>query len=542
MKNRLTLSLTGAFFAFFALVATFTAGPAIAQVTAFKQAVAEASFGNEQVGAYYRSKNYQPLWTGEGEVFKARRAALFQTLEGVSLHGLPASRYDTNALMAQMRDVRTTRDLGMVEVAISKMFVRYARDVQKGMLIPLTIDDGMQREVIYADNATYLTGMEGTADPQAYMRALPPTSREYLALMKEKLRLEELMRNGGWGGKVPSTKFKPAATGDEVVMLRNRLITLGYMSASASGSYDSKLEKAVQRFQIAHGLEADGVAGQGTIVEINKPVSARLKAVVVAMERERWLPSERGERHVLVNLADFHAQVIDNGFVTFRTRSVVGKNQSDRRSPEFSDVMEYMVINPSWHVPRSIMVKEYLPQLQRNPGSNSHLKITDRRGQVVDRASVDFSQFTKTNFPFDMTQPPGGRNALGLVKFIFPNKHNIYLHDTPAKSLFKRESRAFSHGCIRLQDPFDFAYTLLGRQSSEPKELFHSTLRTRRETKLHLEQPLPVHLIYRTAFTTLKGGVEFRRDVYGRDAKIWNALSQAGVNLPAGVELASIQE
>jgi murein L,D-transpeptidase YcbB/YkuD len=541
MTNRLTLALTGALFALFALVTTFAAGPAIAQVTAFKQAVAEASFGNEQVGAYYRSNNYQPLWTGEGEAFKARRAALFQTLEGVSLHGLPDARYDTNALMAQMRDVRTTRDLGMVEVAISKMFVRYARDVQKGMLIPSKIDDGLVREVVYADNATYLGGVENATDPRAYMRTLPPTSREYRALMKEKLRLEGLMRNGGWGGKVPSAKYKPGATGDAVVILRNRLITLGYMSASASGSYDSKLEKAVQRFQIAHGLEADGVAGQGTIAEINKPVSARLKSVIVAMERERWLPGERGERHVLVNLADFHAQIIDNGFVTFRTRSVVGKNQSDRRSPEFSDVMEHMEINPSWYVPRSIVVKEYLPQLQRDPNAVSHINITDRRGQVVSRADMDFSQFTRSNFPFAMTQPPSNRNALGLVKFMFPNKHNIYLHDTPAKSLFSRESRAFSHGCIRLQDPFDFAYTLLARQSDTPKELFQTALATRKTVKIVLEQPLPIHLIYRTAFTSLKGGVEFRRDVYGRDAKIWNALSRAGVNLPTGVELASIQ-
>jgi murein L,D-transpeptidase YcbB/YkuD len=292
------------------------------------------------------------------------------------------------------------------------------------------------------------------------------------------------------------------------------------------------MQKAVQKFQTSHGLEADGVAGATTIDEINKPVTARLQSVIVAMERERWLPEQRGKRHVLVNLADFHAQIVDDGLVTFRTRSVIGKNQGDRRSPEFSDTMELMVINPSWYVPRSIVVKEYLPQLQRNPNAVSHINITDRQGRIVNRSTMDFSQFTRRNFPFAMTQPPSNRNALGLVKFLFPNKYNIYLHDTPSKSLFGRESRAFSHGCIRLQDPFDFAYALLARQSDDPVGLFQGILKSKKQTEVRLEQPIPVHLIYRTAFTTLQGGVEFRRDVYGRDAKIWKALNQAGVELP----------
>ena len=505
------------------------------QVTAFKQAVAEAASGDEQVAIYYRTHNYQPVWIGEGDVFKARRAALMQVLDRVELHGLSRARYDVNGLMAAMRDVRTTRDLGLVEVALSRTFVKYARDVHKGMLIPSSIDDGLVRKIEYRDNGDYLAGLETAGDPQAYMRTLAPATREYRALMKEKIRLEGLISTGGWGTSVPSAKFKSGATGNAVLALRNRLIRMGYMSSSASASYDSALEKAVQRFQLTHGLEADGMAGKTTIDEINKPVTARLKSVVVAMERERWLPDERGTRHVLVNLADFHAQIIDDGYVTFRTRSVVGKNQSDRRSPEFSDVMEHMIINPSWHVPRSIVVKEYLPQLRNNPNAAGHIRITDRRGRVVNRSGMDFSQFTRSNFPFAMTQPPGGRNALGLVKFIFPNKHNIYLHDTPSKSLFARESRAFSHGCIRLQDPFDFAYALLARQSDRPKDLFHSTLKTGKESKIVLEQPVPVHLIYRTAFTTMQGGIEFRRDMYGRDAKIWKALNQAGVEL-AGVQ------
>jgi murein L,D-transpeptidase YcbB/YkuD len=192
-----------------------------------------------------------------------------------------------------------------------------------------------------------------------------------------------------------------------------------------------------------------------------------------------------------------------------------------------------MVINPSWYVPRSIITKEYLPQLQQNPNAVNQLIITDGRGRVVDRSAVDFTQYSQTNFPYSMRQPPSRGNALGLVKFMFPNRYNIYLHDTPAKSLFGRETRAYSHGCIRLADPFDFAYALLAPQTSDPEAYFQAELRTGRERRVDLEQPLPVHLVYRTAFTKAEGRMQYRRDIYGRDTRIWNALAREGVVIRA---------
>ena len=504
--------------------------PAMAQITAFKQAVAEAASTDEEVAAFYRTNKYTPIWTGSGPADLARRAALMRALAAADTHGLPAHRYDAAGLMAQMRDVRTTRDLGMVEVALSQALVTYARDIQSGILVPSKIDDGLVRKVNYKDRADYLVEIS-QEDPNIFMNSLAPQNREYTGLMKQKLRLERLVADGGWGPKVPSGKFKPGQTGKSVIALRNRLISLGYMGNSATQTYDSDIQKAVQKFQLEHGLEADGVAGKITVDEINVTAQARLKSVIVAMERERWLMRERGERHVLVNQTDFSAAIIDDDKVTFRTRSVIGKNRPDRRSPEFSDTMEHMVVNPSWYVPRSIITKEYLPQLKNNPGAAGHLVITDGAGRRVDRANIDFTQYSARNFPFDMRQPPSTRNALGLVKFIFPNKHNIYLHDTPQKHLFARESRAYSHGCIRLAQPFDFAYTLLAKQSDDPKSYFHSVLNTGQETKVKLEQPIPIHLIYRTAITMPRGGTEYRRDVYGRDAKIWSALADAGVVL-----------
>jgi len=296
-------------------------------------------------------------------------------------------------------------------------------------------------------------------------------------------------------------------------------------------TYDDALQAAVQQFQVDHGLNADGVAGAATMQQINVGVEKRLQSVLVAMERERWFNTERGKRHILVNIPDFSAKVIDDGKVTFRTRSVVGAVSKDRPTPEFSDVMEHMIINPSWYVPRSIITKEYLPQLKRNSNAVRHIEITDSRGRVVNRGSANFSQYTERTFPFAMRQPPSRSNALGLVKFMFPNKHNIYLHDTPAKSLFARDIRAFSHGCVRLADPFDFAYALLAKQSDDPQGTFKSALNSGKETKIVLKEPVPVHLIYRTAVTNARGHTEYRADIYGRDARIWAALSKAGVVL-----------
>lgn len=512
---------------------TFAApNDADAQVTAFKQAVAEAAARDKDIAAFYQANDYAGIWTGAFGRDASRRKALFQAIASADDHGLPAKRYDAEGLMAKLKAARSPRDRGLVEVEMSRTFLQLARDMQTGALVPSRIDSGIVRAVPYRDRLSYLVNMT-KSNPNGFFRSLPPKTQEYTRLMKEKIRLERLLAKGGWGANVPASALKPGQSGNAVVALRNRLMTMGYLKRSSTQTYDAAIQGAVQQFQLDHGLAADGVAGTGTIEELNKPVETRLQSVIVAMERERWLNQERGKRHVLVNLTDFTAKIIDNDKVTFETRSVVGANDSDRRSPEFSDVMEFMVINPTWNVPRSIAVKEYLPMMKRNPNAAGHLKLIDSRGRAVSRSSINFNAYTERTFPFAIKQPPSDRNALGLVKFMFPNKYNIYLHDTPAKNLFARETRAYSHGCIRLHQPFDFAYTLLAKQSKNPQAEFKAHLDTRRESVIALEDPVPVHLIYRTAFTQAKGRTQFRRDVYGRDAKIWTALSQAGVALRA---------
>nr|WP_235857788.1 L,D-transpeptidase family protein [Marimonas lutisalis] len=507
-------------------------GAAQAQVTAFKQAVAEAAARDKDIAAFYQANDYKGIWTGGFGRDASRRKALFEAIASADEHGLPVARYDAEGLMARLKAAKTARDRGFAEVEMSRTFLELARDMQTGALVPSRIDDGIKRAVPYRERVSYLVNF-AKSNPRGFFRALPPKTHEYARLMKEKLRLERLLAKGGWGQKVPAKSLKPGQSGNAVVILRNRLMAMGYLRRSSSQTYDANLQAAVQQFQLDHGLAADGVAGAGTMTEINVDVADRLKSVIVAMERERWFNTERGKRHVLVNITDFTAKILDNDKVTFETRSVVGATSHDRRTPEFSDVMEFMVINPTWNVPRSITVKEYLPMLKRNPNAAGHLRIVDSRGRTVSRGAVNFGAYNAKTFPFALKQPPSRRNALGLVKFMFPNKYNIYLHDTPAKNLFARETRAYSHGCIRLHQPFEFAYTLLAKQTRDPQGEFKRHLDTGRESVVPLEQPVPVHLIYRTAYTQAKGRTQFRRDIYGRDARIWNALAKAGVALRA---------
>ena len=358
-----------------------------------------------RLAAFYQGTQYRGIWTGNGDKDRRRRQELFKAIADAGRHGLPVGRYDAKGLKAKMKAARSPRERGLVEVELSKTFLQLARDMQTGAVVPGKVDNGIKRAVPYRNRVSYLTSF-AKSSPRNFFRSLPPRTNEYARLMKEKIKLEKRIAQGGWGQKVPAKSLKPGASGNAVVVLRNRLIAMGYMRRSSTQSYDGAIQKAVQQFQQDNGLNPDGVAGPGTMVEINKPAQYRLQSVIVAMERERWMNQPRGERHVLVNLTDFSARIVDNDRVSFQTRAVVGKNVHDRRSPEFSDVMEFMVINPTWNVPRSIAVKEYLPMMKRNPNAAGHLKLYNSSGRVVSRANIDFSVFNERNFPFDIKQPP----------------------------------------------------------------------------------------------------------------------------------------
>ena len=494
---------------------------------AFVQVVAAAASGDDGAARFYQAADYRPLWTGADSA--GRRQALLSALALAPAHGLPATRYDAEGLARMLAEARTEGDRARAEVAFTLAYLRFAHDISSGVLDPQKIDAGIAREIDRPDPLALLQAI-ASQDPVQVLRDLAPKSPEYAQLMRAKLGLEDRIAKGGWGPAVPAKALVPGDQGPAVVALRDRLVAMGYLTKSATRTYDKAIQAAVQRFQLDNGLIADGFAYEGTLNEINVAPEQRLKSVIVAMERMRWMRNlVLGERHVWVNLPDFSARIVDHGKTTFETRAVIGKNVPDQHTPEFSDMMEHMVVNPSWGVPRSITVKEYLPLLQRNPNAVSHLQVVDRRGRVVPRGAVNFAAYSGRTFPFALRQPPSDGNALGKVKFMFPNKYNIYLHDTPAKNLFSHEVRAYSHGCIRLAEPFDFAYALLARQSDDPKGIFAGYLNSGRESTVKLDANVPVHLVYFTAFPGAKGQMTYRRDVYGRDGMIAGALEAAGV-------------
>ncbi|TDL83654.1 murein L,D-transpeptidase [Palleronia sediminis] len=516
------------------LIAGLCAGtPAISQqITPFVHSMAVAAAKDEVLAAFYRESRYRPIWVGSDRMALERRAALLHALDKAEMHGLPRPDTDAAALRALMARATDPAQRAAVEVELTRVFLDLAAELSTGILTPSRVVPDIKRDIPTVDRVRMLADFAAAPHPRAFVETLPPSSQEYTRLVREKLKLERIMATGGWGADIPDAGLRQGASGPAVVALRDRLIAMGYLRRSATQVFDAAMTAAVTAFQADFGLAEDGIVGGRTLAEMNRPPRDRLGQILVSMERERWLNRDLGQKHIWVNLTDFRTRIVIDGETFFETKSVIGSNANGRRTPEFSDEMDHMVINPSWYVPRSIVVNEYLPALRSNPYAHGHMQLIDSRGRVVPRGR-SLAGYSARSFPYSMKQPPSPRNALGLVKFMFPNKYNIYLHDTPSKSLFDRTVRAFSHGCIRLNDPFEFGYALLSLQTDDPEGEFQRHLRTGRESRVNLAKPLPVHIVYRTALTKPGGGMEYRDDIYGRDARILEALLEAGVALPA---------
>ena len=483
---------------------------------------------------FYTENDYELIWFGNNALASQRRAELVNSLQSASFHGLPGNKYQVNSLLSKLSTSDSLFEIGLLEGLFMIAFSEYASDLDTGVLIPSEVDSDIVRHINDKDTDFYIQGLL-SRNPYDYFRSLGPQSSEYARLLVEYQKLSEIIRNGGWSNIATDRILRFGDSGDDVVAIRNRLFDQGYMPNSISTKFDKNLLKAIQKYQSDHGLIPDGIVGEGTILELNISAEQRLSSIIVALERERWLGDTLGQRHIWVNLADFKAKIIEDHAVVFETRTVLGVNDESMRSPEFSDKMEYLVVNPTWHIPVSIAKNEYLPELKKDPEALPFLKLFDSSGSLVDRESIDFSILGKNYFPYEMKQLPSTTNALGLVKFMFPNPYNIYLHDTPAKDLFMKEVRDFSHGCIRLHEPFDFAYALLEKQTDEPQSEFQNALKSEEETIILLSKSVPVHITYRTAFTKAGGGIEFRRDIYGRDQKIYDALVELGLELSENI-------
>ena len=300
----------------------------------------------------------------------------------------------------------------------------------------------------------------------------------------------------------------------------------------SSDLYDATLETAVREFQARHGLDVDGAVGKQTFEELNVPVERRIDQILANMERRRWMPDDPGRKYIFVNLADFLLKVVRDGKTLYTSRVVVGAPYT--RTPVFTGSMTYIQLNPYWTVPPSIASKEILPKIKRDPSYLSKQRLTVFKGwsagaEAIDPATVNWASFSSRSFPFKLRQEPGEGNALGRIAFMLPNRHNIYLHDTPAKSLFSRASRGFSHGCIRVENPKRLAEIIFREIEEDPAwtlEAIEAGIATNENRIIRLRTPIPVHLAYITAFANKDGTVHFRRDVYGRDERLMALLKK----------------
>ena len=494
----------------------------------FRFSLLSALSKNSEAIEFYEENNFKPIWVGRDRSSRDRSSYFFKELKNTSKHALPTLRYDAIYLNNQFRKARTATELGLVEALLTSKFLEYSSNIQTGILKPASVDKEIVRKIPYRSAGDYLKTFLSVT-PREFFKGLHPQSKQYSTLLTEKNRLEKIISQGGWSSELPMELLRPGDIGNEVVLLRNALIKRGYLKSNFSEIYDGNLRRAVQLFQLRHGLAPDGIAGPATFSEIGRTADERLASVIVALERERWTNFDLGSRHVIVNLPDFSTKLFEDGALIFETRNVIGTPVDEQRTPEFSDVIEHIITNPTWNVPKSITLKEYLPEMQEDPLAHDYLELVDLDREIVPRSFVDFNEYDEETFPYDLKQMPSITNALGLVKFMFPNQYSIYLHDTPSKPLFDLEVRAFSHGCIRLQKPFEFAYELLKPQTSDPKAQFQEAIGTGEETVVYLRKPVQVHLIYRTAFVDELGVINYRRDIYGRDAAIYEALIKAGI-------------
>ena len=470
---------------------------------------------------YYAETGYVPLWTANGTLTDRARG-LIARLATADADGL-----DPQALHTPSPDLgKTARaDLPAIadaDVMLSMALVTYAHQAYAGRLVPGDVSPNIGYQQHVPDAAVTLGSLVLASDPVATLAAYNPPQKEFAALRD---KLAELRRDAATATQVvipAGGSLKPGMSDPRLPVIRQRL----HLPAAATDEevYDDATADAVKSFQRSLKLKADGVIGGGTLVALNKPEDNHIATVIANMERWRWMPRYLGNFYVRVNIPDFTVDIYKDGNVVHSTRIVVG--QPDKQTPIFSNEIQYIVVNPSWNVPTSIVEKEYLPQL-RGGGYPRGFDVFARVGgrfRAVDPSTVNWRTVSANDVQF--RQPPGERNALGVIKFMFPNQYAVYLHDTPSKALFKNDYRAYSHGCMRVMDPWDFADSLLAQETWNADRL--KKLVGGPETQVNLSKHVYVHITYFTAWVDDDGNLQIRNDVYGHDKTMEQELGLLG--------------
>ena len=489
--------------------------------------------------AVYGKRGYEPVWIESGEV-SPRGVALAAALGEAREEGLSPERYRFLEIESLLAAIARSKDgagelrvaqLVDLELLLANGLLGYATDLSEGRIDPDAVNAQWEIRRRKTDPETLLRGAAGAADIQAYLQGLRPVHPLYAELKREMARYLAISRSGKWTAVPLGRKLEKGVRGRDVAALKARLAAEGYIAgggAEETGRFDAALAAAVRDYQRRNGLDVDGVAGPETLAALNVPADSRLRQIQVNLERLRWLPRTLGDRYLLVDIAGFRLIVFESDRPVLTMGVIVGRES--RPTPIFSDRMNHVVFNPFWRVPHSIAVKDELPDIKQDPEffATHEMEVFryERGGGMVkiDPATVDWSAVTEDNFRYFLRQKPGAMNALGHVKFMFPNRHSVYLHDTPTQNLFRQSKRTFSSGCVRVARPIDLGAYLMAGNPGWDRERFAGTIAEGKTRTITLKRRLPIHLVYLTAWAEAGKPVEFRRDIYDRDAALLAAL------------------
>lgn len=481
---------------------------------------------------FYGARHFEPLWLTKADdgsiAFSPNAEKIIDVFKASELEGFRPSDYLTADLDVAAAGTDPAK-LAALETAFSSAAIRYAQDAFGGRISPLDVNKTWTIAPKRINEAEMLVKLADSTEPDKLLLALSPTQPEFLGL---KAALAKFYDGAVMDAAItiPEGKLlKPGMQDERVTLLRQRLDvpepdipeTAG-AAVTVDINYDEPLVAAVQAFQESLGLNGDGVIGPATIAALNGGSATTKEDIVANMERWRWEPNDYGDFQVTVNIPEFRLWIMNKDQVHYTTRVVVGtpKNQT----AVFNDEIEHIVVNPYWNVPSSIATNEIKPHLLANPGylASQNMEMLSG-GKVINASAIDWTQ-TNIN-KFHIRQRPGAGNALGRVKFLFPNQHDIYLHDTPSKSLFSRSFRAYSHGCVRVENPMDFADALL---ALEP-EMNAATLEASfgdKERWFNLTTKIPVHISYFTLRFDADGTIRSYGDVYGMNQRLKELLAE----------------
>jgi len=456
-------------------------------------------------------------------------------LHNVNLEGLNPQDYHLSAIekladkiiLSEMVEVA---DIARLELLLTDSFLLLSSHLAVGKIDAVTIDPQWKasRRALMIDWEKFKDSTLKDSRIIKNLQLLTPGHREYCNLKKALAEYRKIQENGGWGSfNTLLPKLEKGACNSDIPLLRNRLaVTQGYIIETIEDKYlfDQSLYEQVIRFQLRNGLVADGVVGKATIEALNIPVEDRIATIEANLERWRWLSNDLGERYIKVNIANFDLQIIEKDDLVFSTEAIVGL--TSRETPVFSSIMTYLVLNPDWTVPPTILNTDIVPSVISNPDylTEKNLKILRIDGTEVDPSSIDWINIVATGFPYRIHQEPGPENALGRVKFMFPNQYSVYIHDTPNHKLFGRSDRSLSSGCIRVNDPLALAAWLMKDSPAWTPEQIKNVIDLGKERTVNLIKPIQVHIVYLTAWASNDGLVYFRKDIYDRDQPLLAAL------------------